>query len=204
MLIEKNETEARIYESARVLFNQWGYTGMTLRQIAKEVGIEAQSIYNYIPSKQVLVERLVRNGTGELHASVLTALEAAAPTPAARLAAAVEAHVVHFLSSENVVVFFRDSLVHFDAPTRASLLVMLKAYEQIFKGIIREGIDSGEFRDVDVTPTTYAILGMGDSVTNWWRPSGRLDAGSVGRLFGELAVEMVAHDHRPRRSTDSA
>jgi AcrR family transcriptional regulator len=191
MLVEKNDTEARIFESARVLFNQWGYTGMTLRQIAKEVGIEAQSIYNYIPSKQVLVERLVRNGTGELHASVLTALDSAGPTPAAQLAAAVKAHVIHYLSSANVVVFFRDSLVHFDAGTRASLLVMLKAYEQTFKDIIHRGIASGDFRQVDVTPTTYAILGMGDSVINWWRPAGRLDAQAVGDLFCGLAVQMV-------------
>lgn len=192
MIAEKNETEARIFESARVLFNQWGYTGMTLRQIAKDVGIEAQSIYNYIPSKQVLVERLVRNGTAELHASVATALDAAGPTPSARLAAAVKGHVMHYLSSANVVMFFRDSLVHFESATRTSLLVMLKAYENVFKEIIREGIASGEFREVDVTPTTYAILGMGDSVSNWWRPSGRLDAPAVGELFGELAVQMVS------------
>lgn len=191
MLVEKNDTEARIFESARKLFNQWGYTGMTLRQIAKDVGIEAQSIYNYTPSKQVLVERLVRAGTGELHASVLAALEAADPTPTARLAAAVKAHVIHYLSSANVVVFFRDSLVHFDAAPRDSLLVMLKGYEQVYKDIIRSGVDAGEFRDVDVTPTTYAILGMGDSVINWWRPAGRLDAAEVGDLFGRLAVQMV-------------
>lgn len=194
MLVEKNDTEARIFEAARVLFNRWGYTGMTLRQIAKEVGIEVQSMYNYIPSKQVLVERLVRNGTGELHASVLAAVEDAGATPAERLAAAVKAHVIHYLSSTNVVAFFRDSLVHFDEETRSSLLVMLKAYEQIFKDIIREGIDSGEFRTVDVTPTTYAILGMGDSVINWWRPTGRLDAAAVGDLFGDLAVQMVTAD----------
>ncbi|WP_035696798.1 TetR/AcrR family transcriptional regulator [Glycomyces tenuis] len=201
MLVEKNDTETRIYEAARVLFNQWGYTGMTLRQIAKAVGIEVQSIYNYIPSKQVLVERLVRNGTGELHTSVLAALEGAGPTPGERLAAAVKAHVIHYLSSTNVVVFFRDSLVHFDEGTRSSLLVMLKAYEQVFKDIIRAGIDSGEFRDVDVTPTTYAILGMGDSVVNWWRPSGRLDAAAVGELFGDLAVQMVTEGARDERTT---
>lgn len=213
MLMEKNDTEARIFESARVLFNRWGYTGMTLRQIAKEVGIEAQSIYNYIPSKQVLVERLVRNGTGELHASVLTALDAAGSTPSARLAAAVQAHVIHYLSSANVVVFFRDSLVHFDPEIRGSLLVMLKAYEQVFKDIIRQGIDSGEFREVDVTPTTYAILGMGDSVINWWRPDGRLDAAGVGELFGGLALRMVtlppaasafSDAHELTRSSDPA
>lgn len=203
MLTERNATESRVFESARVLFNRWGYTGMTLRQIAKDVGIEVQSLYNYFPSKQVLVEKMVRTGTSELHTSVLAALEAAGPTPPARLAAGVKAHVIHYLSSKNVVVFFRDSLVHFDGEIRESLLVMLKAYEQVFKDIIRDGIQSGEFREVDVTPTTYAILGMGDSVVNWWRPDGRLDAAGVGELFGSLAVDMVGTPNSAGRTAAS-
>ena len=187
-----NDTEIRIFESARVLFNEWGYTAMTLRQIAKDVGIEVQSIYNYTSSKQALVEKLVRTGTAELHGSVVDAIASAAPTPTAQLQAAMQAHVLHYLSSASVVVFFRDSLVHFDSDTRSSLLVMLKDYEQVFKDILREGIASGEFRELDVTPTTYAILGMGDSVTNWWRVGGRLGALEVGELYGELAVQMVS------------
>ena len=187
-----NDTESRIFESARVLFNQWGYTAMTLRQIAKDVGIEVQSIYNYTSSKQALVEKLVRAGTAELHSSVVAAVASAAHTPPARLKAAVQAHVLHYLSSASVVVFFRDSLVHFDSDTRTSLLVMLKEYEQVFKDLLREGIASGVFRELDVTPTTYAILGMGDSVTNWWRADGRLGALEVGELYGALAVQMVS------------
>ena len=187
-----NDTESRIFESARVLFNEWGYTAMTLRQIAKNVGIEVQSIYNYTSSKQALVEKLVRAGTAELHSSVVAAVASAAPTPPARLKAAMQAHVLHYLSSTSVVVFFRDSLVHFDSDTRTSLLVMLKEYEHVFKDILREGIASGEFRELDVTPTTYAILGMGDSVTNWWRADGRLGATEVGELYSALAVQMVS------------
>ncbi|MBB5641022.1 TetR/AcrR family transcriptional regulator [Cryobacterium roopkundense] len=187
-----NDTEIRIFESARVLFNEWGYTSMTLRQIAKDVGIEVQSIYNYTSSKQALVEKLVRTGTAELHSSVVDAIASAEPAPTARLRAAMQAHVLHYLSSASVVVFFRDSLVHFDSDTRSSLLLLLKEYEQLFKDILREGIATGAFRELDVTPTTYAILGMGDSVTNWWRAGGRLGAPELSELYGELAVQMVS------------
>lgn len=201
MRVDTNDTEQRIIESATRLFNTWGYTGMTLRQIAKEVGIEAQSIYNYTTSKQALVEKMIRTGTEALHKSVATALEAAGPSPSTRLAAAVEAHVIHYASSPHVVMF-RDSLVHFDEGVRISLRGMLKSYEQLFKDIIREGMDSGDFRLVDETPATFAILGMGDSVTNWWRPGGRLDAAAVGAMYGDLAVRMVSASPAPLRSVN--
>lgn len=190
MRVEKNDTEVRIIESARNHFNRWGYAGMTLRQIAKDVGIEAQSIYNYTTSKQALVEKMIRTGTEELYDSVVAAVEAADPSPSARLTAAVKAHVVHYASSPNVVIF-RDSLVHFDEDVRTSLRVKLKEYEQLFKDIIQEGMESGEFRQIDVTPVTFAILGMGDSVTNWWRPGGRLSAAEVGAMYSDLALRMV-------------
>lgn len=197
---ERNDTEARILEVTRAVFNRWGYEGMTLRQVAKGVGIEVQSLYNYTPSKQALVERIVRTGTSELQRSVLEALETAPEGAREQLRAAVRAHVVYYASSQYVVAFFRNSLIHFDEETRESLLKELKGYEQIFKEIIHRGIETGEFSDVEVTPVTYAMLGMGESITNWWHPSGSLDAGQLGDLYAELALRMVT-DPAPQTHT---
>jgi AcrR family transcriptional regulator len=189
---KKQDTQSRVFESARILFNKWGYRGMTLRQIASDAGIEAQSIYNHTPSKQALVEKLLRDATAEMHNSVVAALAEADQAPTAQLAAGMKAHVIHYLSSKNVILSFRATLVHFDADTRASLQVMMKTYEQVFKNILRDGIASGEFVSVDITPTTFAILGLGDSVINWWSRDGRLSAEEVGEIYGALATRMVS------------
>ena len=194
---ETNDTERRILETSRKIFNRWGYAGMTLRKVANEVGIEVQSIYNYTPSKQALVERIVRLGTDDLQQAVLEALDTAPDSAGERLLAAMRAHVVHYTSSPNVVVFFRSSLIHFGEETRNALLEVLKAYEQIFKDIIREGIASGEFREVEVTPTAYAMLGMGESITNWWHRTGPMSAEELSNRYADLALRMVINPEQP-------
>ncbi|AMM19996.1 hypothetical protein AX769_07255 [Frondihabitans sp. PAMC 28766] len=190
MLLEKNETETRILNEARKLFNRKGYVGMTLRQIAGAVGMEAQSIYNYTSSKQALVEKMMRNGTEVLLDKVETALKAAGPSETERLYAAVGAHTAHYCSSDDLVLV-RDGLIHLDPDVRAGLVTMLKSYEQIFKDILRSGVEAGEFRELDVTPVTFAILGMGESVINWYRPGGRLTPDQIGDEYADLALHLV-------------
>jgi AcrR family transcriptional regulator len=186
-------TQAQIYREARRLFNLKGYVGMTLREVALGVGIEAQSLYNYTPSKQDLIVSLMKEGTTAIQEDVDTAIAAAEPTPTARLWAAVSAHTHYYCASEKVILV-RDGLVHLDPEHRAELLEMLKHYEDTFKAILLQGIKTGEFRKIDITPTCFAIMGMGESVVNWFKESRRLNAEDVSRTYADLAVRSVAQD----------
>ncbi|MFC0531458.1 TetR/AcrR family transcriptional regulator [Phytohabitans kaempferiae] len=185
------ETEAQIYAEARRLFNLKGYVGMTLREIAAGVGIEAQSLYNYTKSKQDLVVALMRQGTVAIQEAVDKAVAAADPAPTAQLWAATFAHTQHYCSSEKVVLV-REGLVHLSADRRADIVGLLKRYEDTFKDILRRGMEADEFRPLDVTPTCFAILGMGESVVNWFNPGRRLSATDVARMYADLAVRSVA------------
>jgi hypothetical protein len=71
---------------------------------------------------------------------------------------------------------------------------MLKRYENTFKNILLQGIKTGEFRKIDITPTCFAIMGMGESVVNWFKESRRLNAKDVARTYADLAVRSVAQD----------
>ena len=45
-------TKEKIVETALELFSQRGYGGVSIRDIAREVGIRESSIYNHFPGKQ--------------------------------------------------------------------------------------------------------------------------------------------------------
>lgn len=184
------ETQALIYAEARRLFNLKGYVGMTLREVAAGVGIEAQSLYNYTKSKQDLVASLMREGTIAIQESVDKAIALADPTPTSQLWAAAAAHTEHYCCSD-IVVLVREGLVHLNAERRADIMVLLKKYEDTFKDILRRGTQNGEFRPLDVTPTCFAILGMGESVVSWFDPARRLSAADVARTYADLAVRAV-------------
>ena len=189
------QTRSAIYDVSRRKLNELGFHGMTLRDIAREVGIEPQSIYNYASSKQDLVESLMRQGTLAIQESVDSAIARADPTATARLWAATVAHTRHYCDSDEVVLV-REGLVHLDADRRADIFGLLKAYEYTFKRILISGVDSGEFREIDITPTCFAILGMGESVINWFDPRRRLSAQDVAHHYADLAVRTVVAEQR--------
>jgi len=58
--------KARILESARTLFGEYGYHGVTTRMIAKEVGIDVSTLYYHWGEKQDLYEAVLTDLNDEI------------------------------------------------------------------------------------------------------------------------------------------
>lgn len=52
-------TKNRILDVSIDLFSQFGYDGVSIRQIAGEVGIRESSIYNHYPNKQAILKSIL-------------------------------------------------------------------------------------------------------------------------------------------------
>ena len=62
----KKNTKERIFDVSINLFSKYGYTGVSIRQIAKEVGIKESSIYNHYPSKESILESILSHYIEEM------------------------------------------------------------------------------------------------------------------------------------------
>ena len=52
-------TKEKIFEVSIDLFSQYGYDGVSIRQIAGEVGIKESSIYNHYKSKESIIDEIL-------------------------------------------------------------------------------------------------------------------------------------------------
>ena len=52
-------TKNKILEVSIDLFSKYGYDGVSIRQIAREVGIRESSIYNHYPNKQAILNSIL-------------------------------------------------------------------------------------------------------------------------------------------------
>ena len=52
-------TKNKILDASINLFSQFGYDGVSIRQIAAEVGIRESSIYNHYPNKQSILQAIL-------------------------------------------------------------------------------------------------------------------------------------------------
>ena len=64
-MAQKN-TKERIFDFSIDLFSQYGYDGVSIRQIAKEVGIKESSIYNHYSSKESILESILNYYINEM------------------------------------------------------------------------------------------------------------------------------------------
>jgi AcrR family transcriptional regulator len=53
------KTKEKIFEVSIDLFSEYGYDGVSIRQIAKEVGIKESSIYNHYKSKKSILKSIL-------------------------------------------------------------------------------------------------------------------------------------------------
>jgi hypothetical protein len=66
--------------------------------------------------------------------------------------------------------------------------------------VLRAGVESGEFRDLDPWLTARAWLGMHNYTYLWLKPGGRLSARSVAKPFADLIWQGVAGPASRERS----
>ena len=58
-MANKSNNKEKIFDVSIDLFSEYGYDGVSIRQIAKEVGIKESSIYNHYKSKESIMDAIL-------------------------------------------------------------------------------------------------------------------------------------------------
>ena len=194
--ISKGERrEQEILQAAADMFFQKGFHVTSLEDIARVVGIRKSGLYYYAQTKDELLLRVVEMGLRPM-IDELQAICGSAHPPAEKLRRAIENHVLAMDSrwSTMGVILREDRSVA--PPYRESYLALRDTYEALFRGLIREGVESGAFRPCDPVTITRAILGMCSWLAVWYRPGGGLSAASLSSQFTELILKGLEREKR--------
>jgi AcrR family transcriptional regulator len=175
-----------ILDVATSLFSDTGYAGTTMRDIAKVVGVLPGSLYAHIDNKETLLLEIVESGIDRFLAAA-AAIDPSA-SPPERMRAAIKAHVsVVSESPQRTLVVFHQWR-YLLGPNRARIVDKRKRYEDVFNGIMRDGIASGDFgAGLEPKIAVLAILGALNWTAEWFRPDGPAGADEIGdRLADSL------------------
>jgi AcrR family transcriptional regulator len=180
-----------IIDTSAHLFARQGYhaTGITELCAANDLGKGA--LYHYIGSKEELLAAIHDRVMDEVMAGAARVSDVGG-TPSAQLAMLGDEllDVIHRYP-DHVWVFLHE----FPALTgeRAEQFrVRRRAYERQVESVLRAGVETGEFRDVDPWLTARAWLGMHNYTYLWLKPDGHLTARAVGKPFAEIFMRGIA------------
>lgn len=181
-----------IIEAAARVFEQRGYHGATTQDIADELGIRQATLYYYFPSKEAALERVCLLGVEEYveRAEAIAARRAAA---ADKLQALIANHLEPLAHQPAYVRVFLSERRHLPDDARHKVGKLARRYEQVFEGVVKEGIKRGELRrGARPRVAALALLGMCNTATAWFGKDRKPSLAEVVDQLSRFALEGLA------------
>lgn len=181
-------TGPRVRDAALTLFARHGFAAVSMRQIAREVGVQAGALYNYTPDKQSLLFDLMREHMEDLLAAVP---EGRNWTAADRLEAFVRFHIDFHHARPDAVFIAYMELRSLEPENFDRIETLRRSYETVLEDILRTGMQDATFAVQDVRIATLAVIAMLTGVTTWFRPDGRLSLDAVQGQYADMVARLV-------------
>ena len=174
-----------IVRAAATCFGEMGYRAATLETIAARAGLSKVTLYKYVPSKEDLLWRVFER-TMETSRSGLERI-VAMELPVDEKLRRIVAFQVSLLAEQApfLTVFFSEESGLPPALARR-VARQKRAHDAAIEHVVTQGIAEGRFRAVDPRLFVFAIDGICNWMTKWYRSDGRLGAGDIAAVFVDL------------------
>ena len=163
-------TRERILTAAAHVLSRKGYAGTRLADVADEARVQAPAIYYYFPSREALVEEVMRTGITLMreHVGQVLAVLPAGTGPMERIDAAVAAHLRYSLGISDYTTAAIRNAGQVPDDIRIRYSAEAAKYGEVCAGCCR----------------TRRTLGCCTPAWNRWRPGCSSSARSTGRPNG--------------------
>lgn len=186
-MISKTETisakKQHILEQAALLFREKGYAASTMRDLAERVGVEPSSLYNHIKSKSEILRDICLSNGGRFTEGIKEIISDF-QDPSDQLRQVIRLHISIAIEDNSSITVFNDEWRHLDEESLGEFLRMRKFYEKTLKGILQEGIGSGQWQHHNIDVMMNSLL----SSFRWLHENYRKNKhGDVDQLCSEMA-----------------
>lgn len=178
-----------IIKTATKLFKEKGYSAVTMRDLATEMGIKAASLYNHIDSKQDILKSIIislaedfTNGMEVIKNSDSNAIE--------KLKSIVTLHVE--ITSKNTygMASLNNDWMHLEDQLEYYLRLR-KKYEQDFIDIIKSGINSNQIINSNPEIIMFSILTTLRSLYLWIPKKEDLDRNQLSIQLSQVLINGI-------------
>jgi AcrR family transcriptional regulator len=187
MLTETLSRKDQVTRAATELFRQKGYSAASMRDLAQNLGIEPASLYSHIRSKGELLQTTCFNLANQL-TRALDLAEITGKTASEKLSLAIGAHCEVLTNDTAAAAVFLQEWRHLTEPYLADFLKMREQYEARFREIVKQGIQEGDFAQVDEKLAVLTILASLNWIHHWFRPEGKMTSEQIGQQITRLLL----------------
>jgi AcrR family transcriptional regulator len=169
-----------------LVLRERGLASLTMQDIADRLGLTKGNLYYYFKDKPDLLYRC--------HLACMSVSLAALRRnrwrrrpPGERLRVVLREHI-HAIADEVYGAVMLTDLESLSPLQRRRYVALRDRFERGIRALIREGVERGDFKRIDVRLAGFAILGAINWIPKWYHPSGELSSAEVADAFADFLV----------------
>jgi AcrR family transcriptional regulator len=155
-----SDLRPQILATAKHLFIQQGYHGLSMRQLAEALGVSKAALYYHFRDKEELLLAILDSYLDEMEAG-LAQVTQSQTRARPRIRSLVEMILSQPAEQRAVIRLSSQEMAQLSAPARQAFN---RAYHRKFldpiQAILEAGMQSGELRRMDPSVATWALLGI--------------------------------------------
>ncbi|MEY8869649.1 TetR/AcrR family transcriptional regulator [Meridianimaribacter flavus] len=186
----KNETRKdEIIRTAAKLFKEKGYSAVTMRDLATEMGMKAASLYNHINSKQEILKEIIIS-LAEEFTSGLQEIQKSNKSNIDKLKDVVELHVN--ITSKNTygMASLNNDWMHLEEKLEY-YLQLRSNYEDEFRNVLQQGVKNNEIINGNIEVMLFSILSTLRSLYLWIPKKEDLNPEELSQQLSEVLINVL-------------
>jgi AcrR family transcriptional regulator len=182
----------QIEDAASTLFRERGYAATSVRDIAHALDMQGGSLYAHVASKEDMLWAIVVRAADRFNAEVGPLAANQAPA-SVKLRDMIRGHVAVVTSAQKDAAVFLHEWRFLSEERRLKIAARRDDYERLFRRVIADGIEQGDFIKVDPRLTATAILSALNGIATWYRSDGELSAEDVADKHASLFLHGLTN-----------
>jgi AcrR family transcriptional regulator len=184
-----------IISAAAQIFRQKGYQAASMQDIAEAVHLQKASLYHHVQSKQEILLTILNQALDLLIEDMQAVMAAELPADE-RLRQAIRAYIGRIAGEADLAAVLLLEYRSLEPGLRRRHIRRRDRYEDLWRDLVRQGVESGNFRQVDEKFTTFALLGIQNWMITWFRQGGGKNPDDLADFFADLILRGL--ESRPR------
>ena len=189
-------------ETARRLFWEKGYNATSMREIAISYGCRPANIYNFFSDKEEILFEVLREEMEQIIQPIKHLEEDDHTSPIEQLRCVIESHLKVTLSYRRSSGLLFDVALESLSPAKRKTIIDLRdTYDRIIRKLIRRGIDTGYFPELDVRLAGFMIASMITRTRIWFHPKKGVSVSELADFISKFAFNgLMGSEIKGRRS----
>lgn len=179
-----------IVAQAAALFLERGYSAVTMRDLAKRMGIKAASLYNHIASKHEILETLIIT-VAQKFSEGMDAIVVSDDSILDKIEAIVDLHIDVTLNNQDALGSLNNDWMHLEGKALNYFEEMRNGYEDSFRRIIHEGISQGVIANRNPEIMLFSVLSTLRTLYLWYPKKGEIDAQTLKNDMRQTLIASI-------------